>query len=402
MKNNMKNKINFIFIALLVSLIGCSDPDEYKMYLEGGEIIYLQKADSLTAFPGKNRIQLSWTSVDPRITNYKVVYSQSAEKDSVIVPASSHNDYSIDTISVIINNLEETMYNFQIISYDESGNKSIPVEIEESSYGENYESSLMNRVIKNKLMSSNGLTLEWYDGNETELGVEIFYSDEEGNEKVYFMPGDESSALIDDFNPAYPFLYRSLFMPDTTAIDTFYTEKATDEVIFPTELKNTVLPFEITNRGFWHDGRFATPTVWTTNNAAAQNGNVDNANGNALALWAWDGYSPVGSFANGKIYQTILLQPGNYKFKATLKSVSPTLNKAYLVVSAGYELSDIDQVESDALGYFRIISNPRPAENDVIECMFTLGSPTVVSLGLVANIDHTQEVLLKKVELVKE
>ena len=398
----MKNKINFIFIAILASLIGCTDADEYKMYLEGGEIIYLQKADSLTAFPGKNRIQLKWILVDPRVTSYKVVYSQSAEKDSVIVPVSTDHDYSNDTISVIIDNLEETMYNFQIISSDEFGNKSIPVEIEESSYGEIYESSLVNRVIKQKLMSSGGLALEWYDGDESEVGVEINYSDEEGNEKVYFMPGEESSALISDYNPAYPFFYRALFMPDTTAIDIFYTEIESDQVIFPTELVNTVLPFEITSRGLWVQGRFGTPTGWTVNDAAAQNGNVDNAYGNALALWAWSGYSPVASFTNGKIYQTILLQPGNYKFRVTIKSFSPSLNKGYLAVCAGYDLSDIDQVESEALGYYRLISNPKPVEDDIIECMFTLESPAIVSLGMVANIDHAQEVDLKKVELVKE
>ena len=338
----MKNKINFIFIAILASLISCTDADEYKMYLEGGEIIYLQKADSLTAFPGKNRIQLNWILVDPRITSYKVVYSQSAEKDSVIVPVSTHHDYSNDTISVIIDNLEETMYNFKIISSDEFGNKSIPVEIE------------------------------------------------------------ESSALISDYNPAYPFFYRTLFKPDTTAIDTFYTEVATDQVIFPTELVNTVLPFEITSRGWWVQGRFGTPTGWTVNDAAAQNGNVDNAYGNALALWAWSGYSPVGSFTNGKIYQTILLQPGNYRFKVTIKSFSPSLNKGYLAVCAGYDLADIEKIENEALGYYQLISNPKPVEDDIIECMFTLESPAVVSLGLVANIDHAQEVDLKKVELVKD
>jgi len=92
-------------------------------------------------------------------------------------------------------------------------------------------------------------------------------------------------------------------------------------------LLNTVAPFAITGRGWWVQGRFGTPTNWIINSAAAQNGNVDNAYGNALSMWAWSGYSPAGSFTNGKIYQTILLGAGTYSFRARVEDISDGISK---------------------------------------------------------------------------
>jgi len=388
----------FTLVILSIVCVHCTEYDDYKKYLEGGEIIYPQKADSVKTYPGKSRILLEWVIVDPKVTSCKILYSQSGEKDSLIVQVDSRGGAEDDTIRLFINNLEEATYAFRIISYDNYGHPSITVETEESAYGDMYEDALVNRVLKSKLMDKEGLKLEWYSGDDSELSVELNYTSQSGSPKVLYMPDSVTTTLIPDFNVAYPFTYRTLYLPTETAIDTFYSSTLEDEIEFQTELLNTVAPFAITGRGWWVQGRFGTPTNWIINSAAAQNGNVDNAYGNALSMWAWSGYSPVGSFTNGKIYQTILLEAGTYSFQATVEDISDGVSKSYLVTAVNYELPDINDVETDALSFLAI---PKAAKNTILETSFTLDHSAVVSLGYVANIDHAKQLMFNKFELVE-
>ncbi len=58
----MKNLYNkLIVLALLVVglvIFSCSDEDEYLKYVEGGEISYTGKIDSLKVYPGLNRVRI--------------------------------------------------------------------------------------------------------------------------------------------------------------------------------------------------------------------------------------------------------------------------------------------------------------------------------------------------------
>jgi hypothetical protein len=396
----MKNIIKWYLalVALSMVCVHCTEYDDYKKYLEGGEIIYPQKVDSVKTYPGNHRILLEWVIVDPKVTSCKILYSQSGEKDSLIVPIDSKGGAEDDTTRLIIDNLAEATYTFWITSYDKYEHRSITVETEESSYGDMYEDALVNRVLKSKRMDKEGLKLEWYSGDDSELSVELNYTSQSGSPKVLYMADSVTTTLIPDFSVAYPFTYRTLYLPTETAIDTFYSSTLEDKIEFQTELLNTVAPFAITGRGWWVQGRFGTPTNWIINSAAAQNGNVDNAYGNALSMWAWSGYSPAGSFTNGKIYQTILLGAGTYSFRARVEDISDGISKNYLVAVADYELPDIGNVEREALSFLAI---PKAAKNTILETSFTLNFPTVVSLGYVANIDHAKQVMFNKFELVK-
>jgi len=58
LSNIIKHSFYIAFCSLL--LLSCKKQDHfYKEFIEGGEIIYVGKADSILVQPGKNRMKLS-------------------------------------------------------------------------------------------------------------------------------------------------------------------------------------------------------------------------------------------------------------------------------------------------------------------------------------------------------
>ncbi len=206
--------------------VQCSKYDEYKKYMPDGEIIYPQKPSSVETYPGKNRIQLEWVIVDPKVTFCKIVYKQENIQKDITVMIPERDNYSNDTIRVNVPDLKEAAYLFEIVSYDDYGNVSIPVEVEEEAYGEIYESSLMNRLLKDYVYDKeNGLQLEWYDANENEIGMELYYTDINDNNQVILVDSSETYTAIFDYKYGEPLYNISLYKPVPFAIDTFYTDK---------------------------------------------------------------------------------------------------------------------------------------------------------------------------------
>lgn len=401
----MKNKIYWYLIMIIAGLIiipSCTKWDEYKMYIDGDRI-YPQKPDSLKTRPGKNRIQLEWTISDPKVSYFKVLYSQEGIQDSVTIPVRSVHKYANDTTRVIIDNLIESNCIFNVISYDEFGNSSLAVEAEEMVYGENYEKSLLNRTLISKLIDNDGLHLRWYPAtDDTELGIELNYKDVSENMKTIFIADSILSNTVTGFNVNYPFTYHTKYLPTPTAIDTFYSTYNEDRITFPSELVNTERPFQITDRGWWFDGRFGDATGWIANTAAARNGTVDNFAQYALVFWSWTGYSPASGITNGKIHQTLQLEAGSYSFIVTAQYTSAVVNnlKQYIVVNKGVALPNVDMVETEALSWKNIGTGL--ADGATVTCNFTLNEPSVISLGIVGSIGGAQELRFRKFELKKE
>ncbi len=397
-------KIIYAIIVILFwgGMYACTQWDEYKKYIDE-EIIYPQKPDSLKTYPGKNRILLEWTIADPKVSSCKVFYNQEGIQDSVIVPVNAEHNYSNDTIRTVIENLIESNCIFNVISYDNLGHSSLTVEAEEFVYGENYEKSLINRTLRSRFVDTDGLHLQWYPAtDETELEIEINYTDNQGNQKTVFVADSVIANTIADFNVNYPFTYRTSYLPTTTAIDTFYSSLIEDQITFPSGLVNSEAPFEITDRGWWFNGRFGDLYGWIVNDAAAANGTVDNYRAYCMVFWTWAAYnySPSPTISNGKIYQTISLSPGTYSFKATVKYISTSVDEVYLAVNTGLSLPDVDNVEKEAISYTTV--SPGLVEGTVIECEFTIESSVVGSLGLVGNSSNQNEIVFKKFELIEK
>lgn len=223
----MKNKIKLIWYPVLVLCMVttcCTRYDEFKKYMPDGEIVYPQKADLVKTYPGKNRIQLEWQIVDPKVTSCEVFYEQGGIQKSSSV-AVHGSGYENDVISVIIPNLDEMTNAFKIFSYDNLGHASIPVEAEETVYGENYERSLLNRTLKSAVCKNGVLQMEWFNAIATGIGVNLEYTDVDGKSRTKKVENGETSTTISDIKVGEFLNYATMYKPVSNAIDTFYAQK---------------------------------------------------------------------------------------------------------------------------------------------------------------------------------
>jgi hypothetical protein len=382
-KNYLIGIINMLLFTALWT--GCTAYDDYLKYVEGGEIIYPQKADSVKTFAGRNRILLKWQTLDPRVMGFNVIYGYAGRFDSLRVPAVHSEAYSVDTVSCIIGSLEETSYTFRIVSFDAAGNKSLVVEAAETAYGAMYEKNLFNRVVRSRQPGENELELEWYDAGASEIGIELKYHATGGTTQTVFTPSSENSSYLPDFDYAFPLSYRTLYKPAETSIDTFSAVTVEEMVSFPSQLTNNHTPFAVTDRGMWQSGgRFGTLAGWKMNDMASPE-SVDNDGG---ATWitfvtGW-GLNENKAITDGKIWQTLSLDPGEYQLSATIANMQAN-GHIFLAAAKGFHIPDTEDIES-ALGYCELSTDSRPAKNDVLSCTFKLDSPSLVTVGMVANV----------------
>ncbi|HBQ57482.1 MAG TPA: hypothetical protein DD786_10085 [Porphyromonadaceae bacterium] len=223
MKKRLLTKLSFCFLIILVYQYGCTEFDDFKKYIPDGEIIYTSKVDSVMTYPGNNRIKLSWINKDLRISKYVISWNNNQDYVSVNVDES----LSIkDTISTFISDIEESDYEFTIISYDNDNNKSVKSFFSGKVYGENYRKTLMNRGVKiaKTFVGSNLTNIEWHNPSPNEVGIEMIYTSHNDVEVTKYLPQTESITSITDYKEGTPFKFRTLYLPEPIAIDTFYTD----------------------------------------------------------------------------------------------------------------------------------------------------------------------------------
>lgn len=269
-------------ILFLGSMIACSEMDAtYRDLVKDGETIYPGKADSLQVMPGNKRIKLSWElSADPRVKIVKVYWN--SKKDSVEIPVIYKGEPQ--NMSTIIENLAEAKHNFNIITYDNLGNRSVMVEVQGEVFGPIYESSLANRPLLDvKLIDYKG-HITWADVPNS-IGAELNYVDQSGTENKLFIPAEENTTIISDIKPGSQIRYRTMYLPEPTAIDTFYTIFESKQIPQYSELdknkfKKVVLPTDNTtiyaannpmeclwdnnNSTFYYTGRDTGIPTWFT------------------------------------------------------------------------------------------------------------------------------------------
>ncbi|PWG79388.1 DUF4998 domain-containing protein [Pararcticibacter amylolyticus] len=226
-----------VLLGALVLWNGCTKEDEYKKYIEGGERVYAGRPDSLHIHSGKNRAMLSWLLIaDPKIVSSKIRWNNG--KDSLLVPVTRTS--GIDTIEVMIGNLPEGTYNFDVTNYDKLGNVSVPRYISGKTYGEKYESFLFNRGIRvtSKIMKGPeefNLMIVWNeyvaDLKDFMVATVVSYIDIFGvPHQVKVDAKSNVPTILPDFKAGESFSYRSLYLPDSLAIDTFATRPSTVKI----------------------------------------------------------------------------------------------------------------------------------------------------------------------------
>lgn len=399
----MKKCINTILFlwAIVVIISACSKIDDYKeKYMAGGSIIYSGKMDSVMIFSGRNRVKLTglFTS-DPNIVKYRVFTN--SRQDSVEVQVK--RTAGVDTANLIISNLTEGTQSFEIRTYDASGNSSVPVFVTANVYGANYQSSLVNRGVADASLQNDGSAkITWADVS-SDAGViymEVKYTDTAGAIHDTILPS-VAAGLVTNL-PAIKlgstFEYKTAFLPNPTAIDTFYTDFQSHSV------KADVTKIYLSNFGpnfsgtLGSDGRFGTLNAPWISSAGALNKGGGTYGGYQHAPWqsagviTWEtwGNTPV---TDGKVYQVTSAQlpAGKYTVSFNYYSEVQQNSSVYCIVAAGGNgipsLPDL----STSLGYTAMFNGANvgatsPNVTETKSFDFTISSPQTVSIGFLGNI----------------
>src|SRR5690606_20547041 len=266
MKNNMS-----LWLSLCVfTMMACSKMDDYRKYTDEKEIVYSGKADSLVVYPGKNRVMLSWVLVsDPKISKARVYWRNKA--DSVEVPIT--RGQGVDIVKVVLENMDEGSYSFEVVTFHQDQQvRSVPAFISGRVYGERYRNTLLNRaLLKTEVLANDAVKLQFAANPDTlMMRTEVEYKTKQGETKVLKVKNDVNEVTINDYLKPSSFTYRTLFIPDPVAIDTFYTEaqKVTPvfekllnkslfaDVTFPGDALIYVNERNIAKKNIW-DGKFS-------------------------------------------------------------------------------------------------------------------------------------------------
>ncbi len=191
--------------------------DTYKHFLEGGKIKYAGKADDAEVVPGFNRLAVTWSrSSDPSVSRAKVYWNN--RNDSVDVTI----DRSRDQTVVVLEDMPEGNYSFEIITFDEEGNKSVTVETTGVSYGPVYQNSLLTRIVQStNWLEENTLSVKLAPViDSTLVSTELVYETENGGAGSLIVTPEMDSVVLENF-PRGLLKYRSTFKPHPQALDTF-------------------------------------------------------------------------------------------------------------------------------------------------------------------------------------
>lgn len=217
---------------LLMGLISCDDMNSIQQkYADIPEKIYLGKTDTLTAFPGKERIKLSWyISADPKIQKTVIYWNQ--RKDSIVKPF-VRTMSGIQKDSLIIDNLLGT-YTFELINTNDFGDRSLAAVVAGTAYGDDYINSLKNRSITafdlgnyNSVTKSGTVTIEWGTASPLCMYTNLSYKKHATGEQVnLIVTSEDKTTVLDDVGNNFGDLndmisVSSMYLPVKGAIDTF-------------------------------------------------------------------------------------------------------------------------------------------------------------------------------------
>jgi hypothetical protein len=169
---------------------------------------------------GRNRVVLRlWVYNAPNVKTIDIYWNNG--KESFSAPASFSKGR--DSLTVSIPDLEEKSYSFEVYATDGEGNRSLPVTGFCGSYGDMFQSSLMNQPIQRLSRVEEGGLINWSSTPDYLFGNEIRYPTKDG-ELTTIISKAGSVSRLPDIQGGSKFTYHSVYIPEPDAIDTFYTD----------------------------------------------------------------------------------------------------------------------------------------------------------------------------------
>lgn len=209
-------------LTVLLWNLGCAKMDtEFRDFFNDDEIIYTGAVGEVINSPGNLRTELKWkASSDPSIVKYVIYWNE--KEDSVVVNVAGKTD----SIKAMITGLDEYSYAFTIHSFDAKGNRSIPREVNNVKvYGNAYTNSLLNRAIDAdrpySAYTTESTILNFLDPDTINIKTVVRYEDVSGQQIEKELGPNEHHIELINYKLGTDILYKSFFIPERSAIDTF-------------------------------------------------------------------------------------------------------------------------------------------------------------------------------------
>ena len=219
-----------VYIYLFLLFISCSKMNDlHDQYLKEGEILYIGRVDSAKIFPGNERFLLRFWITDPRSENLTIYWRQ--KQDSILVTVPKH--HPLDSIDIIIGNeqgkIPEGSHTFQLVCTNGKGLSSMVFEKIGNIYGQQFAQTLSARKINKTSFDPtlSKVNIDWgISSSNKEIGVEIQYADLAGEQVLIKIPNKEMKdpTILTSVDITKNISYRTMFLPEVMAIDTFYTD----------------------------------------------------------------------------------------------------------------------------------------------------------------------------------
>lgn len=215
------NRIYFTLLAFLaIATWSCTKmTDLTDKYLDEGEIIYAAKVDSVGILAGENRMQLNLYVKSQRIDKVRIYWNNYEDSLDVDIQGKT------GVFPVLLDNMPESGYLFQLVSFDKFGNKSLEYEATGSSYGENYKNGLSNRSYITEFtrydMEGDSMVIYWGGIVRGAIAMELQYTDTSGESVRMEVPADATTTTLHNLKGNVS--YKLRFIPEVEAIDTFTT-----------------------------------------------------------------------------------------------------------------------------------------------------------------------------------
>ena len=217
--SRFSNYFSFCLFFIVLGLQGCSEMNDlHQPYLDEGEYIYAEKVDTITFGSGNERIELNLYLSSEDIEVARIFWNNGVDSVDVDI------DFQHGVFSKIIDGLDEQQYVFNIVTTDGFGNKSLPYEAEGNVYGSNYSNTISNRTISGmKANKNNEIVINWAEPlNEDLLYSSVTYKNKFGERITDSVSSTEFRTILENYDSELE--YNTVFKPDSTAIDLFYTE----------------------------------------------------------------------------------------------------------------------------------------------------------------------------------
>jgi hypothetical protein len=212
----MAKSFYLLLIPLFLITQSCSEMNDLHFpYLNEGETVYAAKIDSAHLYSGDERVKIDMFLWSQNVETLRIFWNHHSDSMDININGFTGKQ------ECIIDNLNEGSHIFNIYCIDKHDNSSLPFELVGNVYGDIFKQQLVNRNVLSWSLAGNELSLTWSGAVSFGIANELIFKNLENQMDTIIVSMQENNTVISNFKS--DFKYRTLFLPEETAIDTFFT-----------------------------------------------------------------------------------------------------------------------------------------------------------------------------------